>query len=505
MSDKVLIKELQLLLNEVSLLYVEDDIKLSNKATHFFEKLFSKVYQARNGKEGLELFLKHRPQIVVSDIEMPEVNGLEMAKQIRDVDKDVKIVITSAYDDKEYLLKTIDIGITGYMVKPIPINNITQILYKIGQELQDTKNKEIFNDYLYKIFNNQDNLILMLEGEHVVLVNDVTLDFFGLNDLSEFRDKFKDFGSLLLPHDTFLYEYENIKYLDELKENQGKLYNVKIRKKEGKLHHLLLKIVSIPDEENIFILSLHDITQLNLLPLFDNKSDDYEKALKDKKNILNLLEAARESEAKINIHNYYKGLTITHEAVVTAIFGHKVVLKTVYIQQKAVEFENRVILTSEFFPYDIESTDIKLIDFQTQKIEITNPRIMMSTPTKRKYITLTPDLDHTVTLLYNEHKFETEISVVNVSINSMRLSLSFLPAGFKTDDVVNISVAFNEDKEHLIIDTQAKIFKIFELKDSYEVVLKLDDNKNVEKLLIDYIAKRQMKLIREFKGLQYEI
>jgi CheY-like chemotaxis protein len=505
MSNKIDLKELQHLLNDVSVLYVEDNIKLGDKATHFFEKLFYKVYQARNGRDGLELFLKHRPQIVVTDIEMPEVNGLEMAKQIRDVDKDVKIIITSAYDDKEYLLKTIDIGITGYMIKPIPIGDITQTLYKLAQELQDKKNKEIFNDYLYKIFNNQDNLILMLEGEHVVLVNDVTLDFFGLKDLTEFRDKFKEFGSLLLPHETFLYENGNIKYLDELKENQGKLYNVKIRGGKNELHHLLLKIVSIPDEEKIFILSLHDITQLNLLALFDNKSVDYEKALKSEKNILNLLEAARESQAKINIHNYYKGLTITHEASVTAILGDKIVLKTVYIQQKAVEFENRVILTSDFFPYDIESTDIKLIDFQKQSIEITNPSMMKSSPSKRKYITLKPDIDHTVTLFYNEHKFDTEVSVVNISVNSMRLSLSFLPAGFKIDDIVTVNIVFNEEREHIIIDTQAKIFRIFEFKNSYEVVLILDDEKNVEKSLIDYIAKRQMKLIREFKGLQYEI
>ena len=504
MSNKFDIKELPRLLDGISLLYVEDNAKLGDKGTHFFEKLFSKVYQARNGKEGIELFLKYHPQIIITDIEMPEVNGLEMAKKIREVDKDVKIIITSAYDNKEYLLNTIDIGITGYMIKPIPINDITQTLYKLAQELQETKNKNIYNDYLHKMFHNQDNLLFMLEGDNVVLVNDITLDFFGLKDLAEFSDMFKEFGSLLLPHDTFLYENENIKYLDVLKENQGKLYNVKIRDKKGKLHHLILKIISIADKENLFILSLDDITQLNLLTLFDNKSVDYEKALKDKKSILNLLEVTRESKAKINLNNYYKGLTITHEAVVTDISDDRIVLKTVYLQQKAVEFENRVILTSELFPYDIESTDIKLIDLKEQSIEIRNPRIIRSTPTKRTYITLDPDPDHTVTLFYNEHKFETEISVLNVSVNSMRLSLGFLPAGFKIDDVVNINVVFNEDREQVMMDTQANVLKIYEFKDRYEIVLILNNERSVEKSLIDYIAKRQIKLIREFKGIQYE-
>ncbi len=504
MSNKIDSKELRHLLSGISLLYVEDNVKLRGRATHFFKKFFTEVYQAENGKDGLKLFKKFHPQIVITDIQMPVVNGLEMSKSIREIDKDVKIIITTAYDDKEYLLKTIDIGVTAYLKKPIPLDDVMQTLYTIVKEIQDKKNKNIFNDYLYKIFNNQDNLLLMLQGESVVLVNNYTLSYFGLNNLSEFKNKFKNFGSLLLPHDTFLYEDGNIKYLDELKENLGKSYNVKMLDKEKKLHHFLLKIKPIPDEDNFFILSLTDITQLNLLSLFDKKNFNHKESLKDEKSTLNLLKAAKESQTEINLHNYYKGLPITHNGVVMTVLEDRAVLKTPYLQQKAVELEKKVILTSELFPFDIEFTDIKLIDFQKHIIEIAHPRMIKSTPTKRKYITLGPDSNHTVTLFYNEHKFETEITVLNISVDSVRLSLSFLPAGFKENDMVSIHIMFHEDKKHFIIDTQAKVFKIFEFESSFEIVLILDDEKNVEKSLVDYIAKRQMKLIREFKGLQYE-
>jgi CheY-like chemotaxis protein len=512
MSGKVDVKELKKLLDGISLLYVEDNIKLRERAAHFFKKLFNEVYEASDGKEGLESFKKFHPQIVITDIQMPNVDGLEMSKSIRKIDKNVKIIITTAYDDKDYLLKTIDVGVTSYLKKPIPLDEVTTILYKIAQDIQDEQSQKIFNDYLYNIFNNTDSLLLMLKDDDIALVNDYSLEFFGLSSLSEFRDKFKNFGSLLLPHDTFLYEHDNINYLDELKNNKGKLYNVKMLDKDDEPHHLLLKIIPIEDKNdfhtlslnNFFILSLNDVTELNLLGLFDKKSLDHDKALKDEKSVLNLLEAAKDSQAEIKIHNYYKGLSVTHSAIVTEVSKEKVVLKTVFMQQKAIASEKRVILTSDFFPFDIESKDIKIIDFQHQSVEISHCLFKEHTPTMRKHITLTPDSNHKITLFYNEHKFDTEMHIINLSIESIKLSLNFLPAGIKEEDLVTLNMVLNEDKKPIIVHAEAVIYKVIELQRSFELVLTFNADANTNKALVNYIAKRQMKLIREFKGLQYE-
>lgn len=435
---------------------------------------------------------------------MPDVDGLQMASAIRKIDKNVKIIITTAYDDKEYLLKTIDIGVTGYLKKPIAINALIDILDKIAQDIVDEKNKNIFNDYLYHVFNNQDNLLFMINEESVALVNDYTLDFFGLNDLNEVREQFKNFGSLLLPHDTFLYEHDNIYYLKELKNNLGKLYNVKIIDKSDTPHHLLLKLTAIEEKEDFYILSLNDITELNLLGLFDKKSLDHDRALKDENSVLNILTAAKESQAEIKVHNYYKGLSVTHSAIVTSVSKEKVLLKTVFMQQKAIAFEKRVILTSDLFPFDIESNDINIIDFQNQSVEITRCKMIKSTPTMRKHITLTPDSNHKITLFYNEHKFDTEMHIINLSIESIKLSLNFLPAGLKEEDIVTLNMVLNEDKQPIIVHTDAVIYRVIELKSSFELVLMFNTDAKINKILVDYIAKRQMKLIREFKGLQYE-
>ncbi|MFA6136600.1 MAG: response regulator [Sulfurimonas sp.] len=504
MDYKDNIEKLKQLLKGLVLLHVEDNANLLEKGGHFFKKLFDEVYQAKNGSEGLELFKKYHPDIIITDIQMPDVDGLEMANDIRKIDKNVKIIITTAYDDKEYLLKTIDIGVVSYLKKPITINALADILYKVAQDIVDEKNKNIFNDYLYHIFNNQENLLFMINDEDVVLVNDYSLDFFGLNNLNEFRDKFKNFGSLLLPHDTFLYEHDDIHYLQELKNNQGKLYNVKMIDKNNNPHHLLLKLSSIEGKKDFYILSLNDITELNLLGLFDKKSLDHDKAFEDESSVLNLLIAAKESQAEIKIHNYYEGLSVTHGATVIAVSKEKVVLKTVYLQQKAIAFEKRVILTSELFPFDIESDDIKVIDFQHQSVEIAHCKMIKSTPTMRQHVTLTPDPNNKITLFYNEHKFDTEMHIINLSINSIKLSLNFLPAGLKVKDLVTINMVLNEDKKPIIVHVDAMVFRVIELKKNYELVLIFNTDAGINKILVDYIAKRQMKLIREFKELQYE-
>ncbi len=498
------IEKLKQLLKGLVLLHVEDNTNLLEKGGHFFKKLFDKVYQAKNGSEGLELFKKYHPDIIITDIQMPDVDGLEMANAIRKIDKNVKIIITTAYDDKEYLLKTIDIGVVSYLKKPITIDALTNILSKVAQDIVDEKNKNIFNDYLYHIFNNQENLLFMINDEGVVLVNDYSLNFFGFNDLNEFREKFKNFGSLLLAHDTFLYEHDDIHYLQELKNNQGRLYNVKMIDKSDNPHHLLLKLTSIQEKENFYLLSLNDITELNLLGLFDKKSLDHDKAFKDENSVLNLLKAAKDNQAEIKIHNYYEGLSVTHSATVTAVSKEKIVLKTVYLQQKAIAFEKRVILTSELFPFDIESNDIKLIDFQHQSVEIAHCKMIKSTPTMRRHVTLTPDSNNKITLFYNEHRFDTEMHIMNLSIDAIKLSLNFLPAGLKVKDMVTINMVLNEDKKPIIVHVDAVVFRIIELKNNFELVLVLNADARINKILVDYIAKRQMKLIREFKGLQYE-
>lgn len=106
-------------LDQMTLLYVEDDDLTREYLAHYFSRRFAMVYVARDGLEGLEIFRKHSPQIIVSDIKMPQMNGLQMADEIRKLNKQVPIIIISGSDHAENAEKMFDMGVSRFHMKPL--------------------------------------------------------------------------------------------------------------------------------------------------------------------------------------------------------------------------------------------------------------------------------------------------------------------------------------------------------------------------------------------------
>ncbi len=131
------LKEAVLQLKTMTVLYVEDELSAREEIAYFLDSKVNKLYQAKDGAEGLALFKEHQDEIdiVITDIQMPNMNGLEMAKQIKALDMDVPIIITSAFNDSEYLFKAIEIGISHYVTKPVDLMHLVQKSAKIAQNL----------------------------------------------------------------------------------------------------------------------------------------------------------------------------------------------------------------------------------------------------------------------------------------------------------------------------------------------------------------------------------
>lgn len=116
------------------LMIVEDEDKLREGLSTALAPFFSKVINAKNGDEGLKKFKKFKPDIVITDILMPIVDGLDMAKSIKELTKDTPIIVLSAYSEKERLLRAIDIGIDKYLIKPVDVEELLLIIELIKNE-----------------------------------------------------------------------------------------------------------------------------------------------------------------------------------------------------------------------------------------------------------------------------------------------------------------------------------------------------------------------------------
>ncbi|MBE0651841.1 MAG: response regulator [Bacteroidales bacterium] len=115
---------------KISLLYVEDDASLRNIYSKILKLAIEKVIVASDGLSGYELFLKHHPDIILTDIRLPVITGLEMISKIRQVDKAVRVIILSAFAEPRYFLGAIAVGVKGYLLKPAE----SEVLLKMIEE-----------------------------------------------------------------------------------------------------------------------------------------------------------------------------------------------------------------------------------------------------------------------------------------------------------------------------------------------------------------------------------
>ena len=131
-----------------TLLYVEDEDGIRDELSRFLKHFASELYVASDGKKGLELFKKHSPDIVVSDIKMPNMNGIEMVKAIKKINPRQYVLFTTAHSESSYFIEAIEMRINGLVLKPIDLDILAEKLDFITEQI-DTKNtKELYEGYI---------------------------------------------------------------------------------------------------------------------------------------------------------------------------------------------------------------------------------------------------------------------------------------------------------------------------------------------------------------------
>ncbi len=117
-------------------LYVEDEEIIREEMASFLRRRVDHLILAQDGADGLEKFRIHQPDVVVTDLRMPGMNGLEMAEGIRQINPLCPIIVTTAISDMDTLFESIRVGIDRYLVKPIEMKDLTDALEKAAAKLE---------------------------------------------------------------------------------------------------------------------------------------------------------------------------------------------------------------------------------------------------------------------------------------------------------------------------------------------------------------------------------
>lgn len=153
-------------IEDISILIAEDEDELREYLQEYLEIFFKSVFVAKCGEEGYQIYLDKRPDIIISDINMPNLDGLSMIKRIRETDKETEIIIMSAYSQRDKLLTAIELGLVTYLIKPINSQKLKDVLLSVVNKIKSTK-KRVY--LLEKIFWDISTSTLWQDNTQIVL------------------------------------------------------------------------------------------------------------------------------------------------------------------------------------------------------------------------------------------------------------------------------------------------------------------------------------------------
>ena len=125
------IKKLMQKTKKFNILYVEDDEVVREQMVMILKMLFNKIDVAENGEEALEEYKNNKYDLIITDITMPKMNGLELSKEIKKINPNQKIILISAHREDEFIKEAKNIGINGFIFKPIELDEMSLVFKEV--------------------------------------------------------------------------------------------------------------------------------------------------------------------------------------------------------------------------------------------------------------------------------------------------------------------------------------------------------------------------------------
>jgi len=265
------------LLKNIKVLYVEDENDVREFTGKTIGAIVKEVIIANNGKTGLELFIENQDiDLIVTDINMPKMGGLEMCAEIKKINNNIPIVVTSAHNDPNFLKKAIDVGVNAYAMKPVDlyqlIDNMTKAvepfylkkqLEEINHNLEDKVKEGIKK--VKSILDAQNNLICVTENEHIINVNQKFLEFFDGKSIDKFSAQVSIICKRFIINDGFYFYEENddnISWIEQISKLPAIDRIVKMINRDNIERIFTVNIDDYNHKVNSFVISFTDITDL---------------------------------------------------------------------------------------------------------------------------------------------------------------------------------------------------------------------------------------------------
>ena len=270
-------------LESCTVLYVEDEKEIRNYVIPFLGPRVKTLWVAENGEAGLALYERYKPDIIVTDLKMPKMDGIEMSKNIRSEDRDIPIVLTASYHDQHHLFAAIEAKITAFIRKPVKINELLRTVEDLAKKITFERSQQRVQATMAQHY-------LAIEEEALLIYLDREGRIKKINDQMAMKLNYRLDLLTGEPFESVLYKdghagryhslFEAIKDGDSW---HGEIHLISQFDMEMIFKATLIPLYEIDRPDHQFMMLLEDITELvNYRKIIKNELDETQNTLQEK-------------------------------------------------------------------------------------------------------------------------------------------------------------------------------------------------------------------------------
>lgn len=399
-------------LKQLTILFIEDDEITRTQLEKMLNRLFKKVIVANNGLDGYEKYQEdkvgeNKIDLILSDINMPIMNGIEMLEKIRVNDSSIPVIFSTARTETEYLIKAISLGVEYYVLKPMNIEDTLNKIEKICekkyyQKLIQSKTLEL-KEYL-KIINKVSTIYKMDSNKNIIFANQLFLSFLGYSEVDDIKEKsFNDLISSDIDKNIIS------KLWETLEKNEPWTSDIKYKNLKGEVFYIKSTFLKIINESHYEYICIG----------FDS-TNEVNKKREFHKNILNNIK-----DKSIEINQSLKDLQ-TKDLIISNLENELKIEK-----QRNIDFQSQI----KYYENELKTVDdrvikqLKMKNFETEELKNAMARIK-----KEKQVNLSKILNLEEELLatklkldklddklrYKEKRIEDLISISNICESKLK-------------------------------------------------------------------------------------
>lgn len=238
---------------DIKILYVEEEKFSREKLLRVLKRRFANVHAAIDDVEALQLYQRYQPDLIICDIKMNQMSGLEFINKMRALNEQVQIIATTTYDDQDAFIQSIANKVNHVIYKPIDLDFLLQAIQKSVYQMQIEKELTKQKKLSRAILDFQDNPIFVIENDEIIEFNQAFSNFTGISKSQTQLHKSKLLSSYFAEDSNYFYPNEMSRWYEEILETGKNAVKMHWKDTNSKDTIFLLKTASFQVPINIYL------------------------------------------------------------------------------------------------------------------------------------------------------------------------------------------------------------------------------------------------------------